>query len=401
MNRIVIVGASAGGLASAEALRRGGFTGAITLIGDEPRLPYDRPPLSKQLLSGQWPPDRLTLRPQADIAALGLDLRLGQPAAGLDLDGKSVPLADGTTVGFDVAIVATGVRARQVAGATGVPGVHTLRTLPDALELQSRLRPGLHLVIVGAGFVGTEVAATARALGVRVTLVEAGATPLGAVLGEEAGRVITGMHLDHGVTVRTGTSVSDLRAVDERTVGVQLSDGELLLADDVLIAVGSVPNTEWLAGSGLTVQDGLSCDAFCAAGEHVYGVGDVTRWYNPLFATAMRVEHRTNAAEQALTVARTILGDRRPFAPIPYFWSDQYGIKVQAYGHLRDHDEALIVDRDQLLVAYRKDDRITGVLAAGASPAALRRWRALIADRTPWRTAIDAVHHERKAHELH
>ncbi|MBT2225050.1 NAD(P)/FAD-dependent oxidoreductase [Nonomuraea sp. NEAU-A123] len=394
VNQITIVGASAGGLATAEALRRVGYGGAITLVGDEPQLPYDRPPLSKQLLAGQWTPGQLALRPEADIDALRLELRLGVPATGLDTALQVVKLADDTCVPYDALIVATGVRARCVPDADGVAGVHTLRTLPDALGLKERLRPGRHLVIVGAGFVGAEVAATARALGVEVTLLESGPVPLAPAVGEEAGRFLTGLHHEHGVHIHTGAAVTEIVRIGGGVAGVRLADGTVVPADDVLVAIGSVPNTEWLARSGLTVAGGLVCDAYCMAAPGVYGVGDVACWHNPLFGTAMRVEHRTNAAEQGLAVARNLLDPdhRRPFAPVPYFWSDQYDIKVQAYGHLRDHDEALVLDADlkgrQLLVAYRKNDRLVGVLAAGQTPKTLRAWRALIAVRTPWAAAL-------------
>ncbi|MEU6782760.1 FAD-dependent oxidoreductase [Nonomuraea angiospora] len=392
MNRVVIVGASAGGLAAAESLRRAGFEGVITLVGDEPRPPYDRPPLSKQLLSGRWAPAKLALRPAADLDALGLELRLGLPATGLNPSRRHVMLADDTRVPYDTVIIATGVRARRLPGTDGLAGVHTLRTLPDALALKERLRPGRHLLIVGAGFVGAEVAATARALGVRVTLLESGPVPLGQAVGEEAGRFLTRLHHEHGVAVHTGAMVTEILGAEGAVTGVRLADATVLPADDVLVAVGSAPNTEWLAGSGLAVDDGLVCDEFCSAAENVYGVGDVARWHNPLFGTAMRIEHRTNAAEQGMSVARNLLGEPRPFAPVPYFWSDQYDAKIQAYGHLRDHDEALVMDSDlsrrQLLVAYRKGDRVAGVLAVGKSPKILRAWRSLIAAGSPWTAAL-------------
>ena len=395
MHRIIVVGASVGGLSVAEALCRAGHEGTITLVGDEPRMPYDRPPLSKQLLSGQWTPSRLALRPEADIRALGLDLRLGVPASALDLARQVVTLADDTRVPFDALVVATGVRARQLPGTEGVTGVHTLRSLPDALALRDRLRPGRRLVIVGAGFVGAEVAATACGLGVRVTLLESGPLPLALAVGEEAGRFLTSLHQQHGVHIHTHATVAEIVHTDGTVAGVRLADGTLVPADDVLVAIGSTPNTEWLAGSGLADRDGVGCDQYCAAADGVYGVGDVARWHNPLFGTAMRVEHRTNAAEQGLAVARNLLapGARRPFAPVPYFWSDQYDTRFQAYGCLRDHDEALVLDAAsadrRLLIAYRKDDRLVGVLAAGTSPKILRAWRALVAARTPWAAALN------------
>ncbi|MFI7301178.1 NAD(P)/FAD-dependent oxidoreductase [Streptomyces sp. NPDC050121] len=393
MNRIVVVGASAGGLATAEALRRARYEGAITLVGDEPYAPYDRPPLSKQLLKGDWQPDRLALRPAADLDALGLDLCLGATAIGLDRNSRQVYLADGSRVSYDALVVATGVRPRRLPGSEGVSGVHVLRTVEDALALKERLRPDRRLVIVGGGFIGAEVAATARALGVAVTLLEAGTVPMGQAVGDEAGRFLTRIHLAHGVDVRTGTSVHELRSSAGRVTGVLLSDGSVLPADDVLVAIGSLPNTEWLDGSGLDMQDGLVCDEYCAAASDIYGVGDVARWHNSLFDTPMRIEHRTNAAEQAMAAARNLLtpDQRRPFAPVPYFWSDQYDVKIHAYGHLRGHDEALVLKSETaqfLLVAYRRGERLAGVLAAGLPPKTVRAWRSLIAAGTAWTEAV-------------
>jgi NADPH-dependent 2,4-dienoyl-CoA reductase/sulfur reductase-like enzyme len=393
VNRVAIVGASAGGMATAEAVRTSGFAGVITLVGDEVERPYDRPPLSKQLLSGQWEPSRLALRADADIDALGLDLRLGVAAVGLDTGAGAVALADGSRVPYDTLVVATGVRPRRLPGCEDLSGLHGLRTLEDALKLQARLSPGGRLVIVGAGFVGAEVAATARGLGVAVTMLESAPVPLAHAIGEQAGRFLTGLHRDHGVDVRTATAVTEVLSSGGAVRGVGLADGTVLPTDDVLVAIGSVPNTEWLDGSGLTVDNGLVCDEFGAAAPGVYGVGDVARWHNPLFGATMRIEHRTNAAEQGMTIAHNLLhpDQPRPFAPVPYFWSDQYDIKIQSFGYLRDHEEALVMDDEparRLLVAYRKADRLVGVLAAGLSPKILRRWRALVMAGAKWTSAI-------------
>ncbi|MGW6238449.1 NAD(P)/FAD-dependent oxidoreductase [Streptomyces sp. NPDC055094] len=388
MRTVLVVGASAAGLAAAEALRREGYDGTITLVGDEPRAPYDRPPLSKQILSARWEPDRLPLRPAADLDALGLDLRLGIAATGLELDVRTVHLADGTRLSYDGLIVATGVRPRRLPG----EGAHVLRTLDDALALRDRLRPGRRLVIVGAGFLGAEAAAVARGLGTEVTLLEPAPVPLAHAVGEQVGRVLSGAHLDHGVDLRTGVTVSEVA-----DGGVRLDDGEVVEADEVLVAIGSLPNTDWLAGSGLTVRDGLVCDEYSAAAPDVYGAGDVAHWHNPLFGVAMRVEHRTNAAEQGMAAARNLLRPeaRKPFAPMPYFWSDQYDMKIQAFGHLRGHDEVALVEGDfgdrRFMVGYRTGDRLVGVLAVGMPPRAIRPWRAAIASRAPWDEALRAV----------
>ncbi|MDP4501772.1 NAD(P)/FAD-dependent oxidoreductase [Nonomuraea turcica] len=386
MKRVVVVGASAAGLAVAETLRREDFDGTITLIGDEPYAPYDRPPLSKQILSGEWSARRLPLRPSAHLEDLGLDLRLGDAATGLDRTARTVRLADGSAVPYDGLIVATGVRPRRLPGQGG----HVLRTLDDALALRDRLSPGRRLAVVGAGFLGAEAAAVARGLGCEVTLLEPAPVPLAHALGERMGRVLTRAHLEHGVDLRTGVTVTEVTGD-----GVRLADGELVRADEVLVAVGSLPNTEWLEGSGLRVDDGLVCDQFSAAGPDIYAAGDVARWHNPLFGTSMRIEHRTNAAEQGMAAARNLLnpGARKPFAPVPYFWSDQYDMKIQAYGYLRGHDGIAVMEGDlderRFLAAYRTGDRLTGVLTIGLPPKAVRPWRQAIAAGVKWHEVVD------------
>ncbi|WP_159038167.1 FAD-dependent oxidoreductase [Streptomyces sp. WM6386] len=382
-SRVVIVGASAAGLAAAETLRRSGHTGTITLIGDEASAPYDRPPLSKEILSGAWTPDRLPLRTQDDLDSLGLDARYGCEATGADLAARTVLLSDGTEVAYDGLIVATGVRPRQLPGTAA----HTLRTLDDALALKDRLGPGRTLAVVGAGFLGAEAAAVAAGLGTRVTLLEPAPVPLAHAVGEDIGRILSRAHLEHGVDLRTRTAVTEV--VPD---GVRLADGSLVEAETVLVAVGSRPNTEWLTGSGLPLDDGLVCDAFSAAAPGVYGAGDVARWHNPLFDTSMRVEHRANATEQAMAAARNLLGAQRPFAPVPYFWSDQYDMKIRAYGHLRGHDEVRIVEGSlearKFTAVYRTGSRLTGALAVGMPPKSLRTWQQAITARTAWSDAL-------------
>ncbi|MET7571152.1 FAD-dependent oxidoreductase [Streptomyces sp. NPDC005492] len=395
MNRIVVVGASAAGLAAAETLRREGYTGTLTLVGDEPHPPYDRPPLSKQVLAAEWEPDRVALRGPADLAGQDLDLRLGVAATALDLAAQEVSLSDGAQVPYDGLVIATGVRPRRLPG----EGAHVLRTLDDALTLRERLAPGRRLVVVGAGFLGAEAAAVAWRLGARVTLLEPARVPLAHAVGEQVGQVLAQAHVDHGVDLRTGVSVTEV--TDE---GVRLGDGEEIEADEVLVAIGSLPNTEWLADSGLPVGDGVVCDEYCEAARNVYAAGDVARWYNPLFGTSMCIEHRTNAAEQGMAAARNLLaatGARKAFAPVPYFWSDQYDMKIQARGYLRGHDEVAVVEGDladrRFVAAYRTGDRLTGTLAVGMPPKAIRAWRQAIAAGATWRDTVstspkEAVH---------
>jgi NADPH-dependent 2,4-dienoyl-CoA reductase/sulfur reductase-like enzyme len=376
VKRIVVVGASAAGLAAAETLRREGYGGSVTLIGAELDAPYDRPPLSKQILSSEWDASRLALRTADQLAALDLDLRLGVVATALDRDTGHVLLSGGERIGYDGLIVATGVRPRLLPGSPA----HVLRTVHDALALRKHLGPGRRLMVVGAGFLGAEAAAVARRLGCAVTLLEPAPVPLAHALGTEIGGMLADVHREQGVDLRTGVEVSAVVPG-----GVRLAGGDLVEADEVLVAIGSRPNIEWLAGSGLEVADGLVCDQYSAAAPEIYGAGDVARWHHPLFGVPMRIEHRTNAAEQGMAAARNLLHPdaRKPFAPVPYFWSDQYDLKIQAYGYLRGHDSVEIVAGDlgqrRFLAAYRTGGRLAGVVAVGMPPKALRPWRQAIA----------------------
>lgn len=399
LRRVVIVGASAAGLAAAEALRGFGFDGALILVGDEQHAPYDRPPLTKQVLRGDWEPERTVLREPGDLAALGLDERRGTAAVGLDVAGRTVRLSTGERIPFDAAVIATGVRPRPLPGFNGsgggettgdgeaADGIHTLRTLDDALRLRSRLGPGRRLVIIGGGFLGAEAAAAARMAGAQVTLVTPAPQLLSGALGELVGAVLSEAHRARGVDLRTGTAAVGPVTEDGRVTGVRLGNGSVLPADDVLVAIGSLPNTEWLAGSGLPVGDGVVCDQYCAAAPGVYAAGDVARWNHSLYGQ-VRIEHRTNATEQGVAAARRLLGVAVPFKPVPYFWSDQYDMKIQAYGHLDGHEEAAVVDgspsEEHFLAAYRTGGRLSGVAAVGMPPKQLLPWHAKLAADTSW-----------------
>ncbi|MFJ5291981.1 NAD(P)/FAD-dependent oxidoreductase [Streptomyces sp. NPDC088348] len=384
--RIAVVGASAAGLGVVEGLRREGYAGGLTLIGDEPHLPYDRPPLSKQLLTGEWGSDRLGLRGAAAIEALGLDLRLGTKAVALDTRSREVRLDRGGAVGYDALVVATGAAPRWLAGTRGVAGVHVLRTLEDALGFRAELRPGVRLVVVGAGFLGAEAAAVARGAGAEVTMVTDAALPLGDVLGPVLGGMLAGVHVEHGVRIVSGTRAGTVLADHGRATGVRLTDGRVLDADAVLVAVGAVPNVGWLAGSGVPLGDGVECDATLYAGSGVWAAGDVANWPHPRTGSRIRIEHRTNAAEQGIAVARNILagpGRAVPFDPVPYVWSDQYGLRLQIYGRTRGTDTVRIVEgapEDRKLVAlYADGGRVRGVVGVNM-PRATRGYRALVAE---------------------
>ncbi|MEV4312362.1 FAD-dependent oxidoreductase [Actinocrispum sp. NPDC049592] len=381
MDKVVIVGASAAGLTAAETLRREGFTAEITLVGDELHLPYDRPPLSKQVLSGTWEPAKVSLRKDADYADAGIGLRLGATAVRLDTDARVVELADGYRVGYDGLIIATGVRPRMLPDGHQLKGVHVLRTLDQSTAFRAELLAAARLVVIGAGFLGCEAAASARQLGLTVTVVDPLAQPMIRQFGAEIGGHIAQLHRRKGVDVRTGVGVAKMLGTDQVT-GVELDDGTVLDADVVLVAIGAVPATDWLADSGVTVDNGVVCDAECQAAPGVYAAGDVASWPHQKFGERMRVEHRMNATEQGMAAARNLLGAATPFTPIPYFWTDQYETKVAAFGHLTPDAEVTVAQGDpaddKFIAHYHRDGALTGVLGWNM-PRELRKQRQLLA----------------------
>ncbi|MFF0340903.1 NAD(P)/FAD-dependent oxidoreductase [Kribbella sp. NPDC004875] len=383
LRRIVVVGASAAGLATAESLRAKGYDGTLTLVGAEPHLPYDRPPLSKQFLTSQWQPARLRLRDEEKIAELDITLRLGDTAVGLDLARRELLLEQGE-VGFDALVVATGVRTRRLPG-DGLEGVYSVRGLDDALALRAALWAGAKVVVVGAGFLGTEIAAAARGLGFDVTLVGRRSAPLERPLGARIADLVATTHSDRGVRLLMNSGVRRFTSVRGRVTGLELHDGTAVGADVVVVAVGAEPATEWLAGSGVRIGDGVECDAQCRAAPGIYAAGDVASWYNPLFDRRMRVEHRLNATEQGAAVAANLLGANRPFASVPYFWSNQYDARLQAYGIFPAGAAVTIVygDLDDLTFAatYSENGTVVGVLGWNCPPRQLRELRQLIARR--------------------
>jgi NADPH-dependent 2,4-dienoyl-CoA reductase/sulfur reductase-like enzyme len=381
---VVVVGASAAGLAVADTLRREGFGGRITIVGDEPELPYDRPPLSKEFLSGEWAEEKLSLKSEAALSSLGLDLRLGVRADSVDTVAQHVHLSDGSSAGYDDLVIATGVRARTLPGADATAGVHSLRTLADARVLREALIPGSRLVIVGAGFLGAEIASIARKVGVDVTLLSDTEAPLSDVLGPELGELLIAEHRAHGVTIRTGVTASGVVTQGGRVSAVQLADGSTIAADVVLASIGSIPNTEWLGGSGIPVGNGVLCDEYCRAAPHVWAAGDVASWLHVGLGERLRIEHRTNAAEQGLAVGRNILAGERPtpFVPVPYIWSDQYDLKIQIYGLPRNADSFTITDGSlgdrKLVGVYGKNGRVRAAVGINMIRP-LRTARALVA----------------------
>jgi 3-phenylpropionate/trans-cinnamate dioxygenase ferredoxin reductase subunit len=398
VSRIVVVGASLAGLRAAETLRREGFGGQVTVAGAEDRLPYDRPPLSKQVLAGTWDVERTSLVDESGSADdLDVDWELGRTAVALDLGTREVILDDDRQLGFDGLVLATGSTVRTLPGTPDLPGVHTLRTLEDCLALRDEFTAGPNrVVVVGAGFIGAEVAATARGRGLEVTLLEALPVPLGRVLGEEMGSVCAAVHRDHGVDLRLGTGVDGFDGSD-RVERVRLSDGSAVDADVVVVGIGVTPNTSWLEGSGLTVDNGVVCDETCRAAPGVVAAGDIARWPNRLFGEVMRLEHWDNAQGQGEHAARTLLADldgraAEPYAPVPWFWSDQYDRKLQLAGLSGPDDEVRVVegsiDERAFVALYGRAGRLVGVLGMNRARGVVR-YRQLIADGASWTAALD------------
>jgi 3-phenylpropionate/trans-cinnamate dioxygenase ferredoxin reductase subunit len=367
---ITVVGASLAGLSTVRALRAEGYDGGIFVVGEERHLPYDRPPLSKDFLKGDIDADALALGDADEYDSLGVEWLLGERAVRLDPADRSLTLSGGRRLRTDGVVIATGASPRTLPGTDGLAGVHTLRTLDDARALRAELLDGLpRVVVIGAGFIGAEVASTAHRLGLHVTVVEALDVPLERQLGRTMGLVCASLHTDHGVRLLTGTGVAGLTGTD-RVTGVRLADGRELPADIVVVGVGVRPATDWLAGSGVPVDDGVVCDAGCATGiPGVVAVGDVARCPHPFTGRHARIEHWSNAGEQARTAARTLLTGVPAAAPAtaPYFWSDQYQVRIQLAGHVAPGAEPEIVDGDvdsrTFTAVYRRADTPVAVLS--------------------------------------
>lgn len=404
LHSVVIVGSSLAGLRAAETLRTDAFAGRITIVGAEDREPYDRPPLSKKLLSGEWEPERISLRKPDDLASLNIEWKLGSPAMSLDLDGRTLTLASGEAVSFDGLIIATGSAARRLPNQPTWQGIHVLRTMDDALALRAAIepsadRPSPKVVVIGAGFIGLEVAATARLRGCSVTVLEGAEAPMMRGLGTEMGHAASLVHGDNGVDMRLGVSVdSFFESSKDRIGGVELSTGERIDADAVVVGVGAAPVTSWLEGSGLELRDGVVCDQFLNAGSPlVYAAGDVCRWTNDLYGREMRVEHWTTASEQGAAAARNLLAEasgeeRAAYSAVPFFWSDQFTARIQFLGRAEGDENVHVVvgspEERSFVALYER----AGVLVAAlgvSRPRQLMPFRALIASRVAIEEALD------------
>lgn len=401
MNTIVIVGSSLAGLRAAETLRQEKFDGRIVMIGAEDRAPYDRPPLSKKVLSGEWDADRVTLRKPDDLATLNLEWKLGSPAVDLNTSERTVTLASGETIAFDGLIIATGGIVKRLPNQPTWRGVHTLRSLDDSLALREELADGRRVVVIGAGFIGLEVAATARGRGCEVTVLEGLEAPMIRGLGAEMGRNAALVHEDNGVGLRFGVRVSGLVEGEPGVVaGVALETGEVVPADVVLVGIGVAPSTDWLTTSGLTIRDGVVCDRTLNAGVRgVYAAGDVCRWHNDLYDREMRVEHWTTASEQGAAAARNLLAvargeEPKPFVDVPFFWSDQFTARIQFVGRSEGGENATIVvgspEERQFVALYETDGRLVAALGV-SRPRQLMPFRKLIGERATMEQAMELV----------
>lgn len=407
MRRVVVVGSSLAGLRACETLRQEGFEGQIALIGAESEFPYDRPPLSKKVLAGEWEVDRIRLRKPDAFADLALDMHLGNPAIALDVAARTLTLADELELKFDGLLIATGAAPRRLPGQPDIDGVVELRTLADSMGLRDRIADGTaRVTVIGAGFIGLEVAATARQRGCAVTVLEGAPAPLIRGLGATMGTAVAAVHTRHDVDLRCGVGVAGIEGDGAHVTGVRLGDGSFVASDVVVVGVGVAPATQWLADSGLQLNDGVVCDATLqTSAPGIYAAGDCARWPNAVFAgfddEEMRVEHWTNAAEQGAAAARNMLAIARgdsatPYESVPFFWSDQFDSRIQFVGRAHGDDDVHVFAGDSLVngtdgnfaALYGYQGRLRGVLGVNM-PRLVMPFRALIAAKASWAEALE------------
>lgn len=373
VERIAVVGASLAGLRAVEFIRRSGFEGEVALIGEETHLPYDRPPLSKEILRGAWEREKLGLRRQG-YDDLGAEVVLGRRAVSLDASDRQVHLDDGGSISFDGLVIATGGRARALPNQPQLSGVYTLRTLDDAFAIRDALAARPRVAVIGAGFIGAEVAASARQLGLEVTMVEAQDVPLALSLGPLLGGVLQRAHEQRGVRVHCGRTVERFEG-DDRLRGLILDDGTHVPCELCVVGIGMTPSVAWLEASGVELDDGVHCDETLATTvPGIVAAGDAASWYNPLFGERMRVEHWTNAVEQARHAVATLLaprGEAKAFESVPMFWSDQFDLKIQGVGRPKPTDELIVTrasDDEKLIALYVRADRLVGAVTFNQPP---------------------------------
>ena len=379
---IVLVGGGLAAARTAEQLRRSEYTGRITIVSDEVHLPYDRPPLSKEVLRKEV--DDTALKPREWYDEKDIVLRLGSAVTGLDTAAQTVTLDDGTVLGYDELVIATGLVPRRIPAFPDLEGIRVLRSFDESMALREHASAAHHAVVIGAGFIGCEVAASLRSVGVDVVLVEPQPTPLASVLGEQIGELVARLHRDEGVDVRLGVGVAEVRGQGHVDT-VVLADGTELTADLVVVGIGSRPATDWLEGSGIEVDNGVICDeAGRTSAPNVWALGDVASWRDATGHQA-RVEHWSNVADQARVVVPAMLGQDVPTnVVVPYFWSDQYDVKIQCLGEPEATDIVHLVEDDgrKFLAYYERDGVLVGVVGGGM-PGKVMKIRGKIAAATP------------------
>ncbi len=392
VRHLVVVGASLAGLRAVEAARKSGFDGRITLVGSETHLPYDRPPLSKAYLDERRDgaePEIPTFRSEDLLRCeLTVDLVLGTPATGLDTAAKVLRIGQ-RSMSYDAIVIATGAHARTWPGSEHLAGVHTLRTIDDAVAVREALDRRARTVVIGAGFIGSEIASSANKRGSSVTVIEALPTPLVRAVGEQMGAELSSLHVRNGTDLRCGVGVRAIEG-NGQVERVVLTDGTVLPADLVVVGTGAVPAVDWLEGSGLTLDNGVVCDEFLFTGvDGVYAAGDVANWHNPIFARRMRLEHWASAAEQGTQAAKNALNPEaaKAYSTVPYFWSDLYDVRIQFVGSPRC-DEIVVVDGDlaadnRMIALYRDGDKLIGALTVNGQ-ADIMKYRGLIMKGATW-----------------
>ena len=398
MESVIVVGASLAGWRATEGLRSGGFEGKISLVGEEPHLPYDRPPLSKQVLAGSWPPEKAVLADKKRSGELEIHEVLGRRATRLDVAGRTVTLDDGSTLSADGIVLATGAAPRRLPGTESLgpaDGLFVLRTLDDSLALREAVTAGeggARVAVIGAGFIGSEVASTCAGLGCQVTVLEIMDVPLSNVLGPEVGGHCASLHGANGVSLRTGVGLERIERGDgdggsgSARLTVHLRDGEVLDADVVVVGIGVSPSTGWLEDSDLTVDNGVVCDDRLFAADGIVAAGDMARWLwrHDGSEELIRIEHWEVAASMGAAAARSLLAGRADapsFTPVPYFWSDQYGIRIQVLGNPGGDDEVVVsegsFEEGKFLALYGRAGRLRAVMAIG-KPRQLMGFRPLL-----------------------
>ena len=363
----VIVGANLAGGRAAQALRKEGFDGRLILIGAEPDPPYERPPLSKEYLRGESPREKLFIVPPAFFDENDIELRLGEEAKRIDVQERAVELDSGERVSFDALLLATGGRARALPiPGVDLEGVYYLRHVGDSESIAAELQEGRRLVVIGAGFIGSEVAASARMKGLDVTMLEIAPVPLERALGRELGGIFAEIHRNHGIDLRTSEGVERFEGA-QRVERVITTSGAVIDCDLVVIGVGIIPNTEIAEGAGISVNNGIVVDEYCRTDvDGIFAAGDVANFYSPILDERLRIEHWANAQSQGRAAALNMLGRREPYNEVPWFWSDQYDLNMQLVGHAPSWDEVVFrgsVSERAFTAFYLKDGRLRAALA--------------------------------------